>query len=731
MGALMGCLGVSVVALSWRGSTASKTGPDKVQKRSRLAKKIEDMAMAGSTGVCRTQIFFYFFCFVAMVGLCGVTFEAFVVRYTRGRGAAGKARRLVETGLAGAGALRLGRVASLEPSRSAAQVRVAAAALLVGRVAASATDPSGELLPSAAALSPEPPHHGRKLSHCEASGLCGYCSACPTCSGVGGSCSSCCPQRSPPPPSPTPPLLPDMVQLGCDFEVDTCIWNDTAPDGYTWTRTSGGTPSPGTGPSGDHTTGSGYHIFTEATGTYNKLHRLESPRFSLQQDATLSFFYHMYDSYSSDMGTLSVETYNNETGWSTLWSRNGNQGNSWLDAAVILPASTTQVRFNGETGPGWSSDMALDDVSFSQFAPPSLPPLPPSPPPLLPDMVQLSCDFEGDMCVWNDTAPDGYTWTRTSGGTPSPGTGPSGDHTTGSGYYIFTEATGTYNKLHRLESPRFSLQQDATLSFFYHMYDAYSSDMGTLSVETYNNETGWSTLWSRNGNQGNSWLDAAVILPASTTQVRFNGETGPGWSSDMALDDAKLRSLIAEAAVSQADVSIYLPPRADFKLGSHISCGSDINVTVASSGEGATLDGQEQTRLFYLSGGCSLTLRGLTLVNGRTSIYGGVVYADGAGDVEIIESTNGGVVYASSSGAVSIIDSTVRDCSAVSVRRVELAALQRLTAVGREMKRVHGCLTPLSSQPQSGGVVYADQNSGVVSIIDSDVRDCSAGNVRR
>ncbi|EOD30531.1 hypothetical protein EMIHUDRAFT_232686, partial [Emiliania huxleyi CCMP1516] len=282
MGALMGCLGVSVVALSWRGSTASKTGPDKVQKRSRLAKKIEDMAMAGSTGVCRTQIFFYFFCFVAMVGLCGVTFEAFVVRYTRGRGAAGKARRLVETGLAGAGALRLGRVASLEPSRSAAQVRVAAAALLVGR-------------------------------------------------------------------------------LGCDFEVDTCIWNDTAPDGYTWTRTSGGTPSPGTGPSGDHTTGSGSYLYTKASSIYNKLHQLESPRFSLQQDATLSFFYHMYDSHSSYMGTLSVETYNNETGWSTLWSRNGNQGNSWLDAAVILPASTTQVRFNGETGPSWSSDMALDD----------------------------------------------------------------------------------------------------------------------------------------------------------------------------------------------------------------------------------------------------------------------------------------------------------------------------------------------------------------------------------
>ena len=52
--------------------------------------------------------------------------------------------RRVAHGLVGAGALRLGRVASLEPS--AAQLRVAAAALLVGRAAASSPSPT-PLLP--------------------------------------------------------------------------------------------------------------------------------------------------------------------------------------------------------------------------------------------------------------------------------------------------------------------------------------------------------------------------------------------------------------------------------------------------------------------------------------------------------------------------------------------------------------------------------------------------------
>jgi len=103
-------------------------------------------------------------------------------------------------------------------------------------------------------------------------------------------------------------------------------------------------------------------------------------------------------------------------------------------------------------------------------------------------------------------------------------------------------------------------------------------------------------------------------------------------------------------------------------------------VTVASSGEGATLDGQEETGLFYLSGGCSLTLRGLTLVNG-TAYDGGVVYAYGAGDVEIIESV-------------------VRDCRATGdygVRRVELAAGPAAPhGSGARDGTGHGCLTPLS-----------------------------------
>ena len=62
----------------------------------------------------------------------------------------------------------------------------------------------------------------------------------------------------------------------------------------------------------------------------------------------------------------------------------------------------------------------------------------------------------------------------------------------------------------------------------------------------------------------------------------------PGFDVAAATEN-ELRSLIEGAATN---VSIYLPPGAHFKLSSQIICTSTIKVTVASSGEGATLDGQ-------------------------------------------------------------------------------------------------------------------------------------------
>ena len=181
----------------------------------------------------------------------------------------------------------------------------------------------------------------------------------------------------------------------------------------------------------------------------------------------------------------------------------------------------------------------------------------------------------------------------------------------------------------------------------------------------------------------------------------------PSPLSGLVSASSDLRFLIDEAQNHGSDVTVVLAPGAHLKLSSQIKCTSNIKVTVASSGERATLDGQGQTGLFRLEG-CSLTLRGLILVNGKAlSLGGGVVSATG-GDVEII-------------------DSTVKDCSAGQVCRA--ASQPPCSAAWQRNERWRWPRLPhpaLSSQPQNGGVISAFR-SGAVSLIGSTVTDCSAG----
>ena len=54
----------------------------------------------------------------------------------------------------------------------------------------------------------------------------------------------------------------------------------------------------------------------------------------------------------------------------------------------------------------------------------------------------ISCNFDSGYCsVWSDATDDDFNWTRNTGRTPSAGTGPLADHTSGSGYYMFIETS--------------------------------------------------------------------------------------------------------------------------------------------------------------------------------------------------------------------------------------------------------------------------------------------------
>jgi len=184
--------------------------------------------------------------------------------------------------------------------------------------------------------------------------------------------------------------------------------------------------------------------------------------------------------------------------------------------------------------------------------------------------VLQSDDFESGFGNWTNAAGDDIEWTRDSGGTPSTGTGPSGDHTTGSGFYLFTESstngTGFPDKVALLESPCIDLsnRSDATWSFWYYMEGAA---MGTLNAEVAAGcGTTWTNAWNLSGDQGTSWSQQTVDLTAyvgTSVRLRFRGVTGSDFTSDLTVDDVVV------------DATLDNPCSGDAECDDGIACTTD------------------------------------------------------------------------------------------------------------------------------------------------------------
>ena len=73
--------------------------------------------------------------------------------------------------------------------------------------------------------------------------------------------------------------------------------------------------------------------------------------------------------------------------------------------------------------------------------------------------------------------------------------------------------------------------------------DMGMGNMGTLQLEETTDGASWTTIWTKSGDQGNSWQGATVsIATVNVIQVRWVGTTGSSYESDMAIDDADIIS---------------------------------------------------------------------------------------------------------------------------------------------------------------------------------------------
>ncbi|XP_066300034.1 MAM and LDL-receptor class A domain-containing protein 1-like [Branchiostoma lanceolatum] len=320
----------------------------------------------------------------------------------------------------------------------------------------------------------------------------------------------------------------------CDFETaDICSYSQDSTDDFDWTRKTGSTGSGSTGPSTDHTLGSGYYMYTEASGKQQgDVARLVSPEQTTDPSGQcLQFYYHIY---GNQIGTLNVYTQVGANLGNVIWTRSGDQENQWHFAMVdILLATNYQVTFEGVIGAGARGDIAIDDVTLSN-----------GPCPIGPAVTPTPCDFELDIiCLYTQDQSDDFNWRWDSGGTSSGSTGPAVDHTygTAAGHYMYTEASSprTPGDVARLMTHLYlnnTLGQ--CLDFWYHMY---GNQIGTLNIYARTGSTMSNVLWSMSADQGNQWNRAQVDLPVDAVyQVVFEGVVGTGVRGDIAIDDVNI-----------------------------------------------------------------------------------------------------------------------------------------------------------------------------------------------
>ena len=159
----------------------------------------------------------------------------------------------------------------------------------------------------------------------------------------------------------------------------------------------------------------------------------------------------------------------------------------------------------------------------------------------------LACDFDSFLrpaCGFDYTAD--YDWTRQSGSTPAWATGPSSDHTSGSGSFMYIDAYGDWPDYTQnypnvgpftLSSPSFT-ECVGEVTFFYHMYSYYADQYdssswygyasgyndyyspGTLQLEETTDGVSWATIWTKSGNHGDVWQGATVSVSMHVRQVR-------------------------------------------------------------------------------------------------------------------------------------------------------------------------------------------------------------------
>lgn len=215
--------------------------------------------------------------------------------------------------------------------------------------------------------------------------------------------------------STTTQLLPDST-LECNFENNFCDWY-AMPGSTMWTRQNSLNVKYGTAPLNDVTyqNSLGYYaiVFSNSTVPLDDA-ILRSPPATADTDYCFDFWYQLGGPINSGMSV----NLRDKTAKSTLWSRKGNQADTWSHAYVTIPKQDRArwLEIEADLSAAFYGFVAVDDIRVLLSA------CPPA----------KFCDFESnDLCIYENDVQAKIAWTRIKGKAPNSGlaTGPEFDHT--------------------------------------------------------------------------------------------------------------------------------------------------------------------------------------------------------------------------------------------------------------------------------------------------------------
>ena len=194
------------------------------------------------------------------------------------------------------------------------------------------------------------------------------------------------------------------------------------------------------------------------------------------------------------------------------------------------------------------------------------------------DCEETNCSMDQRWFNLVNLEDDDIDWRVLNGITPTQGTGPIGDHTTGTidGNFLYLEASGEcYLREAILMSPCIDLANipNPALKFWYNMN---GEDMGVLHLDVIHEGALTEDIMTPIfGDQGEDWLEATINLSSyagSTINLRFRGITGDGELSDLAIDDVLITEATSldEFTAGSGDLSIY-PNPSDGRFEVHFS----------------------------------------------------------------------------------------------------------------------------------------------------------------